>query len=258
MSIWSNPSQSFGSCKQTGPQLPVAELLSTSASSPTRIAFNPQGGIIGDGCWRMDTNGTCSFEFGGDAVVNEVTADISLKNCTNVWAAPLWMKPNQSTYHERAGTSKAEIDIVELCGAVSQNYDTWGWQTQWGKLDAAKTPPVPGAPLETSGFDAYRFHVYYDKDADAVKTWACPILPDGTEDGPRCLGGGNYQGFAHDTPLPSDRTYYLVTDVGNLAVSAYCGHDAKSSCSYQVDNVKLHTNNGSQAFASGVCTALNA
>lgn len=262
-SIWSSEIKQHPSCRVSNPHMRTNVLQSNpSLIDPTSIVANPSVQPLGSGCWYRDTAQTsqpCTFKINRESPnsLKELTVDMAIgAGCSNTWAAPLWLDP--VPYGGGKSGYSGEIDVFEICGnKPDQNYAGWGVQLPWSGIDLSK---ISGP---------HRFHVHYDKDADAVTTWACPLDVmgvSGTEDKSRCFGGGNFKDFSKTVGNP-DKMFHLVSSLWNPAPNLAqggntCGNSISpnSTCSFSVENIRLETQSGQPMFPDGksVCAHLNA
>ena len=224
MSIWEKQPGPHPSCGGNY----VMDIIETSSLDSTYLGMNTSQRQIPNTCaWAK---APCSFKFHNDAGVKEITADISMGNCSNTWTAPLWISPDNWT----GGGSSGEIDVVEMCGGnVAQNY---AGGTAWGGTQAN------WKSLQQSGFQKHRFHVKYSPvDNGSITTWACPLDDNGQEQS-NCEGGGNYKNFSRTFGESGEARYSLVSDIWNgLNKSQACeGENPTSVCNYEVSNIKFH------------------
>ena len=245
MSIWQTQGEKHPSC--TGNYR--TDLIATSSSDPSYLSVNSSREGLVDTCtWAKSQ---CSFNFHGASGVREITADISMGDCTGTWTAPFWVSPDPWV----GGGASGEIDLVELCGGkVWQNYSGG---TSWGGTQA------PWESLEQSGFTKQRFHIKYSPDDNgSITTWACPLDAAGREES-NCAGGGNYTNYSRTYGESEDAIYHLTSDIWNGTGHQDCQNpNPNSVCNYEISNVQFHIADGVssddvfQGPASDICQTL--
>lgn len=242
MSIWSPPQSNSGAC--TSWSNPDAAFLNSffkaqesDGQDRTFLAVNPNKAAIGQYCLSRKAD-SCPIPI-SRGQSTQVTADITLDQCDNTWAA-LWLYPQGQDYTDNANVR--EIDIAEItANQVNQNFDL-----------------VPGGAtwqgLSPQGFSKHRFHVYYDHQTDDIQTWACAVNPDGKESD--CVSGGTYKNYLNHDPKLSSQNLLLEADIWNSGFQKVNGRmqasnggnrtptDANSRCIFTVENVKVFNTDG--------------
>lgn len=195
----------------------------------------------------MSSRGGCfvweAYGCGTDMTrVSQIEFDFDFAQCNDVWAAPLWITPQN--WMNPGGTS-GEIDFLEMCpvGSVATNFGAGGQagetQMKWGSGSGA------GGPKHfTLTFDAH----------GNLKTRICNL------DGSSCFDGAHYEGFINR--ITSKNDHHFVSDVwngyGGDSGWRGCGarHSPGTECHYAIMNLRVHTFDGRPLY-SGRCAALN-
>lgn len=176
--------------------------------------------------------------------VSKIEFDFDFETCHDVWAAPLWITPED--WHAPGGTS-GEIDFLEMCpaGSFATNFGAPGqpgeYQKQWGSAWG------PGGP---------KHYVMTFDNGGSVATHMCNL------DGSGCrYDGASYQNFINR--ITSKYNHHFVSDVwngwGGDSGWKGCGgrNSPATSCRFAIMNLKVSTRDGRPLY-SGKCAALNA
>jgi hypothetical protein len=175
-------------------------------------------------------------------MVSKIEFDFDFSACQDVWAAPLWITPEN---WKSPGSTSGEIDFVEMCpvGKAATNFGAAGEvgenQEAWGSGSGANGPK----------------HFILSIDANGnLKTRICNL------DGTNCIDGASYSNFLN--VITSKNNHHFVTDVwngnGGDAGWSGCGayHNEATQCKYAIMNLRVYTKSG-QPLYSGSCAALN-
>ena len=189
--------------------------------------------------------------------VSQISFDVDMKNCDNVWAAPLRLCPNPWV---GPGTTSGEIDFVENCpvGNVATNFGGGGQhgedQLVWGNA----TFLGPKHFIMTLGPYSFGHH----DSGGNLATQICEV------DGSNCVDGAYYNGFLSAVTATKSLTesypYTFKSDIWNgfngdggwTGCGAY--NNPTTTCQYAVTNIRVSTTDGSPMFSDGKCAALNA
>lgn len=173
--------------------------------------------------------------------VSKIEFDFDFSHCEDVWAAPLWITPDN--WKEPGGTS-GEIDFLEMCpvGSVATNFGAGGQpgetQMKWGSGAGAKGPKHFTLSLDNAG---------------TLTTQICNLDRSG------CFNGAHYTNFLGK--ITSKYHHHFVSDIwnGHGGDGGWSGCHAKNSpatqCSYAIMNLRVSTKDGKPLY-SGKCAAL--
>lgn len=199
------------------------------------------------GCFAS-VSGSCTMDL---MRVSSITFDVDVKNCEDLWAAPLWLAPDPWV---GPADISGEIDFCEFCptGTIATNFGAGGARNEkeqsWGSVILSEPKHFVMTLLKaSSGGD--------------LGTKVCKL------DATSCFNGGYYADFLNtvNSARGKDATtpYAFISDVWNgLGGDGGWGackaqNNQNTNCQYAVRNIRVYTHDGSSMFSSGKCTALN-
>ena len=239
-SIWSPKYGTHPSC--TSPVFDGAhDTARMCAGDPTSLDVDLTR-LVGSSTSCPHYGTSCAFDV---AKVKQISFDVEMRNCGDVWACPLWMSPE----HWRPPQHRSgEIDFVENCkGALNLSFgETPQYFSQW-----------PGRSAAQLG----RQHVELDfLDDGSVRPTMTDAQTGQVVAGLHLTGDQSYR--AQTSQNWKDNPFHIISDIwnGNSGDAGYAACQGRtvpdSKCGYTVRNIKIASKTGEPLF-SGVCAALN-
>eukprot|EP00927_Polykrikos_kofoidii_P010023 TRINITY_DN1422_c0_g1_i4.p1 TRINITY_DN1422_c0_g1~~TRINITY_DN1422_c0_g1_i4.p1 ORF type:complete len:376 (+),score=34.04 TRINITY_DN1422_c0_g1_i4:79-1206(+) len=238
-SVWDGGSGLWHSCDQYARNDGMKKCIRADGQvDETSLMFDMTSLSSKSGCfvWEASQCGTDMTR------VSEISFDFDFSGCQDVWAAPLWITPDN---WRSPGYSSGEIDFVEMCpvGSWATNFAGGGGQGEYQMKHGSGSGP--NGPKH--------FSLTFDTAGD-LRTLICDL------DGSNCYNGAYYNGFLHK--ITSKYNHHFVSDVWNGYggdggwSGCHARHSGGTSCKYAIMNLKVRTTDGRPLY-SGKCAAMN-